>query len=365
MTAPNTDRSRVAPASRPQDAVAQKLQRAAATLAAKRGADLNQIVPAIEYDPGSHFRYFDTAPIPVRRMLGSPLVQAGAQAKGPNKERRISSGWGDPRSFSYDPKVNTHSIHPGLDFVAPTGEAVISCGDGVVTFVGYQSRNGAVRVAGCKVNQQGLIVNDKNEVVGTKDQIGFGGIAVHVVHNGDFEGYRTEYYHLSATTVAEGQRVAQGQQIGNVGNTGLAIGPHLHFQLAFVSAGLSALVRPTGLVPNYWPGHVDSTNIASSNGQLAPSVPALGLAPAGTQVVTNNASSQTQASDRATIAQNQGVEQIKQNQARYADLVADRLTTHQGALYATVAAFQGSGITVAAPMTFDFTKGTWTDGNPV
>src|SRR5512142_2172679 len=122
MTAAPTDRSATAPAERPQDDGALRLQRAAATLAARHGSDLNQAVPAVEYDKATGRRFFDTAPVPLRRLLGSPLVQSGKFAQGPARERRISGGWGDPRSFSYDPHVNTNSRHQGLDFVAPAGE---------------------------------------------------------------------------------------------------------------------------------------------------------------------------------------------------------------------------------------------------
>lgn len=360
-----TDRSPVAPPSRPVDDVADRLRRAAAALAAKHGSDLNVTIPAVEYAKGLG-RVFDTAPIPLKRLLGSPLLQVGKWATGPNKERQIGSGWGDPRSFSYDPHVPATSVHPGLDYIAPYGEKIVACADGRVTFVGYQSRNGGVEVEGAQENPDAKILDAKGVLVADFDQIGFGGIAVHIAHDGDFEGYKTEYYHLSKILVRGGQRVTEGQVIAEVGNSGpQGLKPHLHFQVRFSTAGLACLVRPTGMVPNYWPGHADSTNVTSGNGQLAPNTPIVGIAPAGTQVVTNNASSQTQASDRATIAQNQGVDQIKRNQAQYSQLVADRLTTYTGSLYATVAAFQGAGITVNGPMTFDFTKGTWSDGQPV
>lgn len=366
VTTPSTDRSQVAPPQRPQDAVAEKLQRAAAAIAARHGADLNQTPPAVEYDPVTKRRYFETAPIPLRRLLGSPLAMTGRWAQGPNKERKLSGGWGDPRSFSYERGSAATARHQGLDFLAAHGEELLACGDGRVTFAGYQSRTGPVGVEGARQGEGGQILNGKGEVVAIQDEVGFGGIAVHIAHDGDFEGYRTEYYHLSAVTVRAGQRLMEGQVIGAVGNSGVrGIGPHLHFQVALVTAGIRALVRPSAIVPNYWPGHADSTSLASATGQVAPEAPVIGVATAGTQLVTNAAQGVAQATDRAVIAQNQDVAEIRRSQARHADLVAGRLEVQQGALYAAVAAFQGGGVVVVAPVTFDFQTGAWSDGQPV
>ena len=58
-------------------------------------------------------------------------------------------------------------------------------------------------------------------------QSGYGNIVV--VRHGD--GSETAYAHLSAFDVRVGDTVAQGQQLGRVGNTGRSFGPHLHFEV--------------------------------------------------------------------------------------------------------------------------------------
>lgn len=56
---------------------------------------------------------------------------------------------------------------------------------------------------------------------------GNAGLAVEVDHGG---GESTRYFHLSAFAVREGQQVAAGQPVGEVGTTGNSSGPHLHFE---------------------------------------------------------------------------------------------------------------------------------------
>jgi murein DD-endopeptidase MepM/ murein hydrolase activator NlpD len=103
---------------------------------------------------------------------------------------RISSGF----KMRFHPILNTWRNHLGVDYAAPTGTAVSSIGDGVVDFAGVQN--------------------------------GFGNV-VFINHKA---GHTTVYAHLSRILVKRGERVSQGQNIGAVGSTGWATGPHLHFE---------------------------------------------------------------------------------------------------------------------------------------
>ena len=87
--------------------------------------------------------------------------------------------------------------HNGVDYGAPAGAPVISVSAGVVSFAGWTSG---------------------------------GGRTVRVRHT---SGYESEYLHLSAIAggIRPGTRVGQGELVGNVGSSGLATGPHLHYGL--------------------------------------------------------------------------------------------------------------------------------------
>lgn len=113
--------------------------------------------------------------------------------RSPLEFSRVSSGFSSGRLH---PVLNTIRAHKGVDYAAPIGTKVKVTSDGTVAFVGKQGGYGNVVM----INHQGR--------------------------------YSTVYGHLSAFAkgMRQGQRVAQGDVIGYVGMTGLASGPHLHYE---------------------------------------------------------------------------------------------------------------------------------------
>jgi murein DD-endopeptidase MepM/ murein hydrolase activator NlpD len=86
-------------------------------------------------------------------------------------------------------------MHTGIDIAASSGTPVKAAASGEVLFAGWLRGYGQV------------IVLD---------------------HGGNLT---TVYAHLSRISVKEGQRISAGYIIGNVGSTGVATGPHLHFEV--------------------------------------------------------------------------------------------------------------------------------------
>jgi murein DD-endopeptidase MepM/ murein hydrolase activator NlpD len=114
--------------------------------------------------------------------------------KAPLSFRRISSGFSHGR---FHPILKIYRPHHGLDYAAPTGTPVSAIGDGVIAFAGYRGQYGKL-----------IIIRHPN-------------------------GYKTYYGHLSRIEkgLKKGKKVKQGQVIGYVGATGLATGPHLHYEV--------------------------------------------------------------------------------------------------------------------------------------
>lgn len=312
-------------------------------------ADLNAQPPPLSYDPITRQAYYTTAPVPVKRLFGSPLALKGPHMRG--AVRGIDYGW--------------TANHRALEYPVTVAEAVLAMGDGTVVFAGFQSKSvGLVNVEYARADAQGNIVAQDGTRVRDVADVGQGGICIHVLHSGDFEGYRTEYYNLGSvdvSAIAPANRVVEGQTIGKAGSTGGPTGhnktrPMLALQVAFVSGTVATLVPPTSLAPNAWPGHPDSTTGAgiSSNSILMPN------APFGVQVAANTASIMLAGADRGVSLENQGTTALRQAQARHATFIQQSVNQRLGTLYAASAAFKAQpNTTVTGPMVFDFERGVW------
>ena len=106
---------------------------------------------------------------------------------------RISSHYNPNRKH---PILNTIRAHKGTDYAAKTGTPVNATGDGVIKSAQYSNSYGNY---------------------------------IDIMH---FNKYMTRYAHLNgfADGIRKGAKVIQGQTIGYVGSTGLATGPHLHYE---------------------------------------------------------------------------------------------------------------------------------------
>jgi len=127
--------------------------------------------------------------------------------RSPLEFSRITSGFSAAR---FHPVLQTWRAHKGVDYGAPTGTRVRAVADGAVAFAGKQN--------------------------------GYGNLIV-LQHNGSIS---TAYGHLSgfAKGLRRGARVSQGDVIGYVGATGLATGPHLHYEFRVAGVQRNPLTVP-------------------------------------------------------------------------------------------------------------------------
>jgi murein DD-endopeptidase MepM/ murein hydrolase activator NlpD len=163
--------------------------------------------------------------------------------RSPLEFSRVTSGFSSSR---FHPVLQTWRAHKGVDYGAPVGTRVRSVADGVVDFAGRQG--------------------------------GYGNLLI-VRHQGT---YSTAYGHLNgfAPGVRKGTRVAQGDTIGFVGQTGLASGPHLHYEFRVRDQQVNplAMTLPTALPLE--PGQVSRFKAATAplNTQLRLAAEATDLA---------------------------------------------------------------------------------------
>ena len=119
----------------------------------------------------------------------------------PVRYRRISARFG----YRMHPIYRKKMFHFGIDLSAPIGRMVYAPADGVVFFAGVRSGYGKF-----------LILSHPF-------------------------GFSTAYGHLSKILVRPGQYVRRGDPIAKVGNTGRSTGPHLHYEVRYLSYWLNPL----------------------------------------------------------------------------------------------------------------------------
>ena len=119
----------------------------------------------------------------------------------PVRYRRISARFG----YRQHPIYHRKMFHFGLDLSAPIGRTIYAPADGVIYFAGV--RNGYGKF---------LMIEHPF-------------------------GFMTAYGHLSKILVRPGQYVKRGEPIAKVGNTGRSTGPHLHYEVRYLSYWLDPL----------------------------------------------------------------------------------------------------------------------------
>ncbi len=87
--------------------------------------------------------------------------------------------------------------------------------------------HGAIDIANGSTDGKPIIASDGGVVIEAQMHSSWG-LYVLIDHG---NGFKTRYAHCSKLNVEAGDKVAQGQYIGNVGETGYATGPHLHFEV--------------------------------------------------------------------------------------------------------------------------------------
>ena len=103
-----------------------------------------------------------------------------------------------PFGYRSDPFTTDAKMHTGVDLAMKVGNPVYATGDAVVETIEF-------------------------------DFFGYGNSVL--LDNGF--GYKTRYAHLNSVSVIEGMKVKRGDRIGDVGQSGRASGPHLHYEVIY------------------------------------------------------------------------------------------------------------------------------------
>ena len=161
-----------------------------------------------DYVPEDDTAVWTEAPDP---LLSATLAARPQGLGAPLDVLRVTSNFGMRRH----PILGFSRMHQGVDFGAPEGSPVLAAADGVVTQAGPAG--------------------------------GYGNL-IRIRHAG---GWATGYAHLMgfAPGIADGAPVLRGEVIGFVGRTGLATGPHLHYEVSLNGVKLDPLKTPYSAEP--------------------------------------------------------------------------------------------------------------------
>ena len=134
----------------------------------------------------------------------TPIPRDGQLPEISNASGQVPAGYFDwpvyearmTRGYFHKAKKRRGRPHWGIDLASHKGTPILAAHDGLVIYVGREFR-------------------------------GFGRLIMVEGRN----GFATLYAHLSRSRVRVGERVKQGQKIGDMGNTGRSTGVHLHFEI--------------------------------------------------------------------------------------------------------------------------------------
>ena len=149
---------------------------------AARYAGKRKTFSAFLFNDGRFDGYYDETGQPLKKMF----------LRTPMKFGKMTSGYSIRR---FHPVSKRYKAHTGIDYGAPRGTPIMVTANGRVTFAGWKGGYGKL-----------IIVKHPN-------------------------GYESYYGHCSRLLKKRGQLVEQGQVIARVGKTGLATGPHVHYEV--------------------------------------------------------------------------------------------------------------------------------------
>jgi murein DD-endopeptidase MepM/ murein hydrolase activator NlpD len=165
-------------------------------LEANKLADPNLVVGQVLAIPGAIGEAIPVPkPVVTKPSPGSSGSSGGGSSRAPATYSGGAFGWPVSGGGNYISQY-FHYGHYGVDIAGDYGSSVRATGSGTVIFAGWKGNGG--------------------------------GYQVWIAHG---SGLYSTYNHMSAISVGTGQHVSKGQQVGRVGQSGNATGPHLHFEV--------------------------------------------------------------------------------------------------------------------------------------